>query len=246
MARTGRPKLSKDVECECIKCGKHFLVREWQAKDGRGKFCSRECYESPGPHRARPSLVVEPTRKICEQCQREYLIGGLAHRGSYSSRFCSISCASRYNYRRGKLKGGSPKGRIRNHQVGYFERLNRTIIPTPMDIAWTAGWFDGEGWCSLLKNPDGSPKTQHVGLGQKDRWICDRLRDLFGGYVSDNGVELNDRIVGKRNLKGLHKGYAWHIHGPRARGFLMTVYKFLSPRRQKRIREVLSANHETS
>jgi hypothetical protein len=32
--------------------------------------------------------------------------------------------------------------------------------------------------------------------------------------------------------------FSWYLSGPRARGFLMTVYKFLSPRRQQKIREV--------
>ena len=236
----GRPRLSRDVECACIKCETKFLVREWQIKDGRGKFCSRSCYETPGPHRERPTLRAEPSKKLCELCGKEFLIGGLAHRGRPGQRFCSMSCATRYKYREKILKGGSEKGRRINHQVGYFERLNRSQIPTTLDIAWAAGIFDGEGSCSSIKNPDGTLKTQQVSVGQKDRWMCDRLRDLFGGYVSDHGIRHWDHWIGKKNHRGTHAGYSWHIHGPRARGFLMTIYKFLSPRRQDQIKRAMA------
>jgi hypothetical protein len=229
----GRPKISIDVECACIKCGTKFLVRSWQIKDGRGKFCSRACYETPGAHRERPGLKVEPTKKQCELCGAEFLIGGLAHRGSQGRRFCSNSCSTKWKYRERILVGGSKKGRILNHQDGYFERLKAAKHPTTGDIQWAAGIYEGEGWCQIMKNPDGTTKTQNASVGQKDRELLDKMRDLFGGYVTDQGLFRTGDYIGK------YRGYTWAIHGPRARGFLMTIYQFLTSRRKEQIRKVL-------
>lgn len=103
--------------------------------------------------------------------------------------------------------------------------LEATAHPTTLDIAWAAGIFEGEGWSSSTA---GGRPTTHAAVGQKERWFLDRLRALFGG-----SVYLSARIGRNANT------HQWHIHGPRARGFLMTIYKFLSPRRQAQLRKVL-------
>ena len=56
--------------------------------------------------------------------------------------------------------------------------------------------------------------------------MCDRLRTLFGGSI-------HERTNGD--------GFSWHIHGARARGFLMTVFTFLSPHRRAQVRKALAA-----
>ena len=86
-----------------------------------------------------------------------------------------------------------------------------TEKPTIQDIAWAAGIYEGEG--HSVKN--GKNSTTVV-ITQKDRWLLDRLQKLFGGSVFNRYGRI-------------HK---WQINGARARGFLMTIYKFLSPRRQ--------------
>lgn len=270
--RTGRPKKSTDVECTCIVCGAKFVLPSWKVKAGKGKFCSDVCYKKPGEHRQRPKQKIIPIAKACECCGKEFLVGGLGNRRK-STQFCSRGCKSKFLHQIGVLKGGSNVGRILDHAKGHFEYLRAkcskeylhecvcgrlwtckldvketdahiSAALTTGDIQWAAGIYDGEGSCQLLKNKNGTVKTQHVSVGQKERWMCDRMRDLFGGYVSDEGVYACDHLVGKVNYKGRHRGYSWHIHGPRARGFIMTIYKFLSPRRQKRIREVLNPTDE--
>lgn len=89
------------------------------------------------------------------------------------------------------------------------------ISPTPLDLAWASGIFEGEG--SAVAD-----KTQRVTVPQKDRWLCDRFKRFFGGSV-----------VARRNL------HEWRAYGARARGFLMTIYKFLSPRRKAQVRRAL-------
>jgi len=225
MPRTGRPRKSADVECTCQKCERKFLAPDWAIRSGRGKFCSRECYQSAGSHRKRPGLVVKPSLKRCEMCGREFLTKGLG-RPRQTQRFCSLSCSTNAKYRWGILKGGSKKGRIVNHESDYFQHLRPTIHPTTWNITWAAGIYEGEGWC-------GKGNSEMAAVGQKDRWLCDKLRDMFGGYVSDEGVYKSGKYEGKK------RGFSWHISGPRARGFLMTIWKFLSPRRQEQLIKVL-------
>ncbi len=86
-----------------------------------------------------------------------------------------------------------------------------------MQISWAAGLFEGEGSCIRV-----GAGSQQVNLGQKDPWVCDRMKALFGGSIQLR--TMNDQPF-----------YEWHIHGARARGFLMTMFTFLSPRRQDQV-----------
>lgn len=93
--------------------------------------------------------------------------------------------------------------------------LEAKRTPTVADIAWAAGIFEGEGSVASV----GGARAY---VGQKDRWILERLRDLFGGTISL-----------ARNQKYAAEYWSWHISGTRARGFLMTIFGFLSPRRKE-------------
>ena len=120
-----------------------------------------------------------------------------------------------YPSNRGKWGGGS-WGRS-------FKRLAPTESPSVKDIAWAAGVFEGEGTCRDQMG-NGSPQ---LSVAQKDAWLTARLRALFGGsnkqYVGSNGYVY----------------WKWWLTGPRARGFLMTIYVMCSPRRQLQIRQAL-------
>lgn len=104
-----------------------------------------------------------------------------------------------------------------------------TISPTTRDIAWAAGIFEGEGTCAKT-----GKRGTMVQIKQKDRWLCPQLQKFFGGTVKPRAYIR--RGYGKDRLIKL---WYWDIHGPRARGFLMTIYKFLSPRRQAQIHKAL-------
>lgn len=99
--------------------------------------------------------------------------------------------------------------------------LEATEHPTLMQITWAAGLYEGEGSCRRV-----SRNSSQVHLGQKDRWVCDRMKALFGGSITE------------RPMNG-QPFYEWHIHGARARGFLMTMFSFLSPRRQEQVKASL-------
>ena len=102
--------------------------------------------------------------------------------------------------------------------------LNPKTMPTEVhtiqDIVWAAGIYEGEGNCERRDD------CERVYVGQKERWLCDRLRALFGGRV--------DAVVRPTGM--FHR---WQIGGARARGFLMSIYGMMSPRRQEQIRTAL-------
>jgi hypothetical protein len=99
------------------------------------------------------------------------------------------------------------------------KRLAPTEWPTTHDIAWAAGIYEGEGSCFPNSN------TISLVVPQKDTWILERFRALFGGSIGLN------RTTGV---------YRWTVSGARARGLAMTIYGLLSPRRQQQIRKAYS------
>lgn len=102
--------------------------------------------------------------------------------------------------------------------------------PTVLDIAWAAGVYEGEGSVTTKQSGYGNhTRAPMVSLVQKDNWLCHQLCALFGGTV---------RVYNGGVRKTPHNH--WRLSGPRAVGFLMTIYKFLSPRRQQQIREALA------
>lgn len=148
---------------------------------------------------------VKAIEFTCEQC------GGIGRSGIWSPRrklprFCSVKCLIAYQR--------SPEAR---------PDLNPNERPSMLDISWAAALFEGEGHCTRTGN---GKQTESVTVGQKDRWILDRLRTLFGGSISPT------KNRGKQF-------FTWVCTGQRARGFLMTIYGFLSPRRKAQVRKAL-------
>ena len=88
------------------------------------------------------------------------------------------------------------------------------------DIAWAAGIYEGEGYCKYGK------RTFSVIIGQKDDWLLKKLKRLFGGsiYYNKSGKQIP----------------RWAIHGARARGFIYTIFSYMSPRRRYQLREKLA------
>ena len=100
--------------------------------------------------------------------------------------------------------------------------LDATEHPTTTDIILAAGWYEGEGHCRYFD-------TEAATITQQDLWILRRLKNKFGGSVS----KLNGP-----NKSGSYCHH-WRVCGTRARGFLMTIYQFLSPWRKAQIRRAL-------
>lgn len=102
-----------------------------------------------------------------------------------------------------------------------------TDHPTVADIAWAAGFYEGEGSCQKTAR-EGSV-SQSVKIQQNDPEPLRKLQRLFGGSVTQSRSRgFNPKPI-----------YIWLACGPRGRGFLYTVFSFLSARRRKQVRVAL-------
>jgi hypothetical protein len=94
--------------------------------------------------------------------------------------------------------------------------------PRVRDIAWAAGFYEGEGTCNYVTG------SQHVIVNQVEREPLERLQQMFGGTI--------------RPIKAHHHSkpsWRWGAHGPRACGVMLTLYGLLSKKRQHQIRQVM-------
>jgi hypothetical protein len=157
---------------------------------------------------------------------------------------CLCGCGKTTVVDRGHLKYGhtkscgclnreitSKRNRGNHYTLGNMRvGLDPKIHPETKDIYWAAGIYEGEGNCIQ------ATRTQRVSISQKDIWILDKFRALFGGSVNkrkNNGSNLVKRPTGDLSC------FCWVLTGVRARGFLMTIYSLLSPRRQEQVRKCL-------
>lgn len=135
---------------------------------------------------------------LVDGCERErYVHGGRGH------------CAAHYRRLRthGDVRASDP--------IQVYQVVPASRSPTLMDIAWAAGFIEGEG-CFTTHG--------QVTVTQKTIEPLARLQEFVGGGISQD----KDGI------------YQLRLSGARARGLAMTLYPLLSSRRQKRIREMLA------
>lgn len=104
-----------------------------------------------------------------------------------------------------------------------------TERPTIRQIVWAAGIYEGEGSISRRK---AMHKSIVVQLSQKDGWLPARLVKYFGGQAYHYKVAPS--------TCGNSPMWKWTLCGPRAWGFILTIYPLLSPRRQAQIREAMN------
>ena len=88
--------------------------------------------------------------------------------------------------------------------------------PTELEVAWAAGFYEGEGSCGC------SPKAKslHVSLPQHNVEPLIKLKQLFGGGI-------HTPVSGRPSI--------WQIYGPRAYRFLEAIYPYLSEKRQAQV-----------
>lgn len=96
------------------------------------------------------------------------------------------------------------------------------------EVAWAAGFYEGEGSCI---NTGKGRRSFGVSVAQKDPEVLYRLRDLFGGRVAEF---LNNRgtIASKSKPFTI---FIWRVCGDRSRIFLTAIYPYLSGRRKAQI-----------
>lgn len=120
--------------------------------------------------------------------------------------------------------------------VGFESAVNRTgrpttvvkarLSPTLTEIHRAAAWWAGEGSVSSTRG------HLTISIAQKEVAVLFWFLERFGGALHMR------KPVG--HLEPVHY---WTASGPRARGFLMTIYSCMpeSPRRQEQIRAALLA-----
>ena len=146
----------------------------------------------------------------CAMCKAAFICFD-RHTLPYKPKFCSRTCFIKWKRTNPNLSRAD---------------LKSTLSPTNLDIAWAAGIYEGEGSISGIR------KSETINIGQKDPWILYKLRNFFGGRV---GMKKGGMLNGKF-YNGL---YNWNVNGARARGFSMTIFSFLSPRRKEKIQQIL-------
>lgn len=92
------------------------------------------------------------------------------------------------------------------------------------EITWLAGFIDGEG-CFYI----GKARTPKVQVAQKDPWPLLKIQRMLGGRIY--------RFKGR--TKPSESYNLLMITGKKAIGVMMTLYQFLSPRRQAKISQIL-------
>src|SRR5687768_7217556 len=98
------------------------------------------------------------------------------------------------------------------------------------DVAWAAGVFEGEGAATISGR--GRP---HLAIRTTDEWTARRVADILGGVVY--GPYSNDYADGYVRKPV----FMWKAAGDLAFSVAWTLYTYLSPRRQARIRELFAS-----
>lgn len=116
----GRPSTKFEKSCE--RCGKVFWTTPLATSDGPNKYCGRKCYYESQVGRERPNIRRLPEDRPCAACGTLFTVGGRGH-PMHTQRFCSDTCKYSARYRHGA----------------------RANDLSPLDAAYFAGLFDGEG-----------------------------------------------------------------------------------------------------
>ena len=105
---------------------------------------------------------------------------------------------------------------------------------TSMDIAWTAGFLEGEGSFSMAIWKQKTYQTV-IAATQVQKEPLERLVAMFGGA-------LNYFPRPKTGREGYIRQpiWRWSLSGVRARGLMFTLYQMMSPRRREQISHAIA------
>lgn len=86
-----------------------------------------------------------------------------------------------------------------------------------VELAYTAGLFDGEGSLSIFKCSRGNSYGLSIAIQITDKEVLDYISSLFGGKVTS----IKRRENNKRDT------WTWSLHSLKAKSFLVKIYPFL-------------------
>lgn len=103
-----------------------------------------------------------------------------------------------------------------------------------MDIAWAAGFIEGEGSFQLNGREEARWHPTVVAC-QVQREPLERLQRIFGGTIYDYAAKP------RKHFKTTQPFSRWYLNGQRAVETMLTLYVLMSPRRQGQIEKCLTA-----
>ena len=111
-----------------------------------------------------------------------------------------------------------------------------------IDIAWTAGFLEGEGCFGIERlktRRGGETAIIRLSAGQNQKEPLLRLQALYGGSV----------LLVKRNTPtfGVAPHYTWRLSTTKSVPLMMTIYALMSPKRREQIERCLNQwkSHKT-
>lgn len=127
-------------------------------------------------------------------------------------------CLAAYNReRRLGIKTGTWNRKNRQRQVG-LNTPRPTVIPVRTDLAWAAGFLEGEGSFTRTR---GYVRVKAVQVNVEPLL---RLQRLFGG-----------NIYGQKVYGGRQPSFAWIVNAKMAQVVVHQIYEFLSLRRKSQV-----------
>ena len=100
---------------------------------------------------------------------------------------------------------------------------------TTKDIAWFAGFYEGEAYVVCTKT-----QSISIEICQVNKEPLIKCMELFGGFI------------GFKRGKTHFQVYRWILKGHQAFGLLMTIYSLLSERRKSQVKKVFDVHKHKS
>ncbi len=101
-----------------------------------------------------------------------------------------------------------------------------SIMVDDIELAYLAGFMDGEGWITQQKGSSTNASTYRllqVGIGQNTREVLDWIKQIYGGNVYTRLPKHRSPNI----------GYQWQITGEPAAEMLRDVIPFLRIKKSK-------------
>jgi hypothetical protein len=162
----------------------------------------------------------------CYRCQRirpttDFYPSSLKGTGGYSCRDCQ-----REHDRNKRATDRAARTTLPGHYKPHWKPA--TEHPTMRDLAWVAGFLEGEGSFGR--------QYGQIYATQKNPECLYRLQRYFGGSIV--------RRVRRMSHGGISDVHDWTCYGPVAFGLMLTIYSFMSQRRKTQIRTAIEAIHD--
>jgi hypothetical protein len=155
-----------------------------------------------------PNKKVVPQLRNCEQCDAEFLVGGRGRKRS-KARFCSKRC--------------SALARVKQPTLRTFQ---------PIDAAYIAGVFDGEGSIILWDRGYGGRPQLRATVSNTYFPLLERIREMAGSGSIVRKVYPSET--------GYRDAGTWQVYGQNAVSLLEQLLPYLIVKREKAITAIES------